>query len=279
MCARFSDGRRGQTLIELLVVVALIALLIAALIPSMKRSMRMAASAVCKSNLQQIGLGLNMYRMENNGWLPDVEIEEDGGDAAEDNAVWFEPLYPIYLADPLVFRCPEDPFGHRMLRARYKLDDPFVGDYSSYGINSFILTSAEGFLANLDRHQPSRPLDTILLADIGPDYGLEGGDNAESQGPLRNEGLLMVDDGFDPFEGGELPAPWVTTRHGRGINILTLGGGVRDARTLETLQTPINRYYLNCAAGGCTLCRELRMFHYSFARDRLFWWTGPAPSE
>ena len=277
---RWAVRRKGQTLVELLVVVALIALLIATLVPSLRRSMRIAASTVCKSNLREIGHGLDMYRWENDGWLPAVTGDDPDGTGTPEDLVWFLRLYPSYLPDPLVLRCPEDPFGYRLAKARDNMDSVVVGDYASYGINSFIMTDSNGVRADLDRHRPTRPLATILISDMGPDVG---GNSQQMNrplqgGPPRNTSLLSVDDGFDPFDPNPV-APWVTVRHGDGINMLTIGGGVHEARTVESLQDPINRFYANCAAGGCTLCNDLRMFHYSFAKDRLYWWTGPARSE
>ncbi|MHB8902356.1 MAG: DUF1559 family PulG-like putative transporter [Thermoguttaceae bacterium] len=53
--------RKGFTLVELLVVIAIIGILIALLLPALNAARNSARSAVCKSNLRQFGLGLQMH--------------------------------------------------------------------------------------------------------------------------------------------------------------------------------------------------------------------------
>lgn len=276
---RLSASRRGaSTLIELLIVMAMIGLLITMLIPSLKRSMDLARAAVCQHNLREIGQSLTMYRIEHDGWLPMAEPVAGVAASGRENTAWFAQLHPTYLPDPVVLTCPMDPFAYRMVQSRTSVRDAAVADYPSYGMNSFIMSAGGGFLANVDRYQPRRPLDTILVADLGPDVVRYGQFSQSGNGPARNRSLMMWGDGLDPFSG-IAANPWVTTRHNHGINVLTLAGGVRNVKTSGLLNSPIRRFYDNCAAGGCTLCNDLTLFHYSFAKKNLFWWTGRTPSK
>jgi len=272
-------SRRASTLIELLVVISVVGFLVALLIPSLKRSTDLAAAAICQHQLKEIGTSLHMYRDENNGWLPTIDPPSPIASARAPEP-WFNKLFPTYLPDPAVLRCPRDPLGGLSTASfsRPTSRSEVRTGFASYGLNNFLLTAAGGALAQVDRYQPKRPLDTILSADLGPDDGeplSRYGSTSTTQ--RRAGGVMMWGDGFDPFS----PQPtstWLTTRHGNGIHMLTLPGGVREVRTAEVLRTKIARSYPFCAAGGCTLCRAYRAYHYSFAKDQLFWWTGPIPS-
>lgn len=63
-------SRKAFTLIELLVVIAIIALLVAILLPSLQNAREAARNARCKTNLKNIGNGLNMYFADSNEWQP-----------------------------------------------------------------------------------------------------------------------------------------------------------------------------------------------------------------
>ena len=52
---------RGFTLIELLIVIAIIAILAAMLLPTLNRAQEAGRTAVCKGNLHQYALALQMY--------------------------------------------------------------------------------------------------------------------------------------------------------------------------------------------------------------------------
>ena len=102
--------RRAFTLIELLVVIAIIAMLAAMLMPVLSRGKERGRTAVCLSNLHQMGIALQVYIGENNNHLPFMN------DMPTNSLI--TNLYPpvnIVLKNQLgstnVLRCPSDNEG------------------------------------------------------------------------------------------------------------------------------------------------------------------------
>jgi len=90
----------GFSLGELLVVMTTITTLMVILLPSLGRAKEKARRITCASNLRQLGLGLQMYGIHNNGCYP-VE-----GLCGNPQSVLTGSLFPGYLANRDIFYCP-----------------------------------------------------------------------------------------------------------------------------------------------------------------------------
>lgn len=112
------------TLIELLMVIAIIAVLAALLMPTLKTAKDRAKTTQCASNERQIGVGMNTYLGDHNGYVPwgDPQwVDASGGNGgwgAWGICSWVQTISPYLGYDqsrlsirPL-FQCPSNPWPY-----------------------------------------------------------------------------------------------------------------------------------------------------------------------
>lgn len=108
----------GFTLIELLVVIAIIAILAAILFPVFAKAREKARQSACLSNMKQMGLGVMMYKDDNDQTYPPVVVFEDtawtgptGNLMGSDTGFWdhawgWQQLIYPYTKNMSICRCP-----------------------------------------------------------------------------------------------------------------------------------------------------------------------------
>lgn len=174
LCA--SHRRRphtGFTLIELLVVIAIIGILASMLLPALSRAKMRAKSIASISNLRQLGLGMTLYRDDNNSRFPGHSLPAVSG---QPRIRWADLIYPymqnvdVYLSPamaPEEYAYMNKPFAHT---APGGVETP--GEtryYGGYGYNYQYLgnTRTPGGIAPYHASDTSlrAPASTVVVGD------------------------------------------------------------------------------------------------------------------
>lgn len=182
---------KGFTLIELLVVIAIIGILAGILLPVLSRARESARSTQCASNVKQIGMGLIMYANENSEAFPS---------STADAMLSLNLLFPNYISDQRVFKCPSDTFVTAATNALVAVNTKFTKNQCSYGYDY--------------THTQADDADVAILADR----------------PSNTAGNLPTS-ANSPNHGGTVKPAGTADVAGRGQNVLYLDGHVEFMST------------------------------------------------
>jgi len=205
--------QRGFTLVELLVVIAIIAILMGILMPALHLVREQAKSAVCTSNMRQIGLGASLYADASDLYIP----RGKGGGTGE---AWYQLFMPFLAQRPIdndyrtvkIYRCSSYPDKQQTV---------------CYVVNGWTFQDKSDMVGR-EIQEPTkltvcrRPSFTIYLADneSGPWRPIirRANDDGWNRCDVWNPGHLPDSDSHDVTRGRRV----ARARHRNGSNCLYL---------------------------------------------------------
>lgn len=221
--------RRGYTLVEIIIVLAIVMILAALLLPVFNSVRGKARQTTCASNLRQIGLGVTMYRQDNDDRYPrggdPTDINTDAWQGAFDGkfAQAAKELRPLplvlqpYIKNSEIWRCPADTgFDYADTKVPIPLNAR-PSSFAVFGTSYYYRTElALRRRRNLTAFETKPPYTRHEAADInmifdgkGTWHGGGQGDNIKSEEWRKGRyNVLMADGRVTYMTADEFNAAW-----------------------------------------------------------------------
>jgi prepilin-type N-terminal cleavage/methylation domain-containing protein/prepilin-type processing-associated H-X9-DG protein len=232
-----SRSREAFTLIELLVVIAIIAILASMLLPALSRAKGMAKGTSSLSNLRQLGIGLQLFAIDNRGRFPlHSSMKSETTALGQPRTRWADYMFP-YMSNTDVYLSPSlsaeeldllaKPFAHTVESGPTETDRTVY--YGGYGYNYQYLGNARrpgGVAAYYAKDTGIRaPAQTVAIGDT---KGARKGSASNPYG-YGGSGVYVLDPPLGSVALGSRGSRKSSARPGGGNAYYEGGGDGSDA--------------------------------------------------